>query len=429
MKSPNILFLFPDQWRGDWVHGNDSLPLHTPNLDLLMKKGMTFQRCYTSSPVCAPARACLASGLDYTKCPAPSNKYDYDLSVPTFYQGLRDVGYHVSGVGKFDLHKGSLDWGLDGSKLLDEWGFTDGIDNEGKFDGSRSYRNAGEPKGPYLHFLQQQGVADRYVQEHADTGKHRDAYVTALSDEQYCDNWLSENGLRILRALPEDQPWFMQVNFTGPHNPMDVTQRMHDAWKSVEFPPPHHNTQERYTDEDHQRNRQYYAAMIENIDRQIGRFLDVVRERGEEDQTFVVFCSDHGEMLGDHNCWGKSTWQEPSIRVPLVVAGPGVKPDAKTQALVSLHDLTATFLELAGVGTLPDLDGKSLVPLLRGKSEQHRDKVFRGLHNWRCWVTSRYKYISGFKDKSDILIDLQQDPWEDQNIAYDNQQLIKDILA
>ncbi len=139
-----------------------------------------------------------------------------------------------------------------------------------------------------MNFLQQQGVADIYVQEHADAGKHRDAYVTALSDEQYGDNWLSENGLRILRQLPRDQPWYMQVNFTGPHNPMDVTQRMHEAWKDISFPPPHNNTQERYTDDDHQRNRQYYAAMIENIDRQIGRFMAVVKERGEQDRTLIV---------------------------------------------------------------------------------------------------------------------------------------------
>jgi arylsulfatase A-like enzyme len=385
--------------------------------------GMTVGRCYTSSPLCAPARACLASGRDYTRCPAPSNQDDYDLSVPTYYQRLRDAGYRVAGVGKFDLHKGlakPLDWYLDGSRLLDEWGFTDGIDNEGKFDGSSSYRKAGKPKGPYLKFLQEQGVADVYVQEHADTGLHRDAYVTALSDEQYCDNWLAENGLRILRELPRDQPWHMQVNFTGPHNPMDVTQRMHDAWKDVVFPPPHNNTQARYSEADHQRNRQHYAAMIENIDRQIGRFLDVVRERGELDHTMVVFSSDHGEMLGDHNRWGKSTWQEPSIHIPLVISGPGILQGVKTDALVSLHDLTATFLDIAHAEPLPDMDGRSLLSLLRGDTTEHRDKVLCGLGNWQCIVTPTHKTVTGFKDEPDMLFDLANDPGEDHNIATNN---------
>ncbi len=207
MNRPNIQFLFPDQWCWDWTGRNKALPLCTPNLDALMADGTTFNRCYTPSPLCAPARACLAAGRDYETCPAPNNNDDYDLLVPTYYQRLRAAGYRVAGVGKFDLHKGlgkPLDWHLNGSRLLDEWGFTDWIDNEGKLDGSASYRKQGRPKGPYVVFLQQQGMADSYGQEHADAGKHRDAYATTLSDDQYCDNWLSENGLRILRQLPKD---------------------------------------------------------------------------------------------------------------------------------------------------------------------------------------------------------------------------------
>jgi hypothetical protein len=303
---PNILFFLPDQHRPDWLGVNPALPLRTPNLDRLCAAGTRFTQAFSPSPVCAPARACLASGLDYEHCRVPSNRENYPLDQPTYYQRLRDRGYRVCGVGKFDLHKNlaappaDLDWGLDGSLSLADWGFTEGIDNEGKFDGSRSYRTAGKPKGPYLNYLHQRGLAERYVQEHADTKTHRDAYVTALPDDAYCDNWLSENGLRFLRDFPADQPWHLVVNFTGPHNPMDVTQGMHDAWEGVRFPMPVDNTQADYREEDHQRNRRHYAAMIENIDRQVGRFIDAVRERGDLDRTLIVYSSDHGEMLGDH---------------------------------------------------------------------------------------------------------------------------------
>ena len=275
----------------------------------------------------------------------------------------------------------------------------------------------GGPKGPYMHFLQQQGVADIYVAEHAATGKHKDAYVTALSDEQYCDNWLSENGLKILKDLPKDQPWHMQVNFTGPHNPMDVTQRMHDAWKDVKFPPPHKNTQENYTEEDHQRNRQHYAAMIENIDRQMGRFVQAVRERGELDNTLIVFCSDHGEMLGDHNRWGKSTWYDASIRIPLVICGPGVRAGVTSDALVALHDLTDTFIKTGAASPLQGTDSKDLWPLLRGQTDQHRDSVLSALWDWRCVVTQSQKSVTGGSQNGDILIDLQNDPLEENNLA------------
>lgn len=415
-NPPNILFFFPDQHRGDWMPGN-GLPLRMPNLSRLMDRGVTCTRAYTPSPVCAPARACLASGRDYENCRVPSNRETYPLDLPTYYQRLRDTGYAVAGVGKFDLHKDlrkpvkDLDWGLDGSRCLTEWGFTHGIDNEGKLDGSASYSATGKAKGPYLHFLAQRGLADIYAEEHRTSTDKRHAYITALPADAYCDNWVAENGLAILRAIPAGTPWHMVVNFTGPHPPMDVTREMHDAWKDVDFPPPHHNEQENYSDEDHQRNRQHYAAMIENIDRQVGRFLDLVGERGELDNTLVVYSSDHGEMLGDHGRWGKSTYYEPSVNIPFVVAGPGLEQGRSTDALVVLHDLTATFLELAGAPDLPESDSRSLLPLLRGQIRSHRERVEIGLHDWRATVRADSKVV-GLGDGRILRFDLANDPQE-----------------
>lgn len=123
-----------------------------------------------------------------------------------------------------------------------------------------------------LKHLYEIGMAKAYCGEHDKHRENKGAYITCLDDELYCDNWLSENGLKLLRTFPKDQPWFLTINFTG--DPMDVTQAMHDAWKDVEFPMPVNNKPTNFTYDDHQRNRQYYAAMIENIDRQIGRFID-----------------------------------------------------------------------------------------------------------------------------------------------------------
>ena len=154
----NILFFFPDQQRPDWLGFNSDLPLRTPNLDRLAAEGMRFNHAYSTSPLCAPSRASVASGRHYDHCGVRNNGQDYPLDQPTYYQALRDAGYRVAGVGKFDLHKNTsdpanLDWHLDGSRLIEEWGFTEGIDNEGKMDGSMSYSAAGGPKGPYLKFL------------------------------------------------------------------------------------------------------------------------------------------------------------------------------------------------------------------------------------------------------------------------------------
>ena len=162
-RPPNFLFFLPDQHRHDWLGINRRLPLRTPNLDALAARGTVFTRAYTPSPLCAPARACLASGRAYGQCRVFNNNQDYPLDIPTYYQRLRDRGYRVCGVGKFDLHKDltkPLFWELDGSRLLREWGFTEGIDNEGKLDGSNSYLSAGrKPRGPYLDFLAQRVLA------------------------------------------------------------------------------------------------------------------------------------------------------------------------------------------------------------------------------------------------------------------------------
>ena len=420
--QPNFLFFLPDQHRPDWLGVNKALPLRTPNLDALAARGVRFTRAYTPSPLCAPARACLASGRAYGACRVFGNRQDYPLDLPTYYQRLRDGGCRVAGVGKFDLHKDltkPLFWGLDGSRLLSEWGFTEGIDNEGKMDGSNSYLSSGrQPQGPYLHFLEQRGLADLYVAEHGRRKECMSAYTTALPDEAYCDNWLSENGLRFLRGFPQGQPWHLAVNFTGPHGPMDVTAPMRDRWKDVPFPPPHDNAHE--DREGLLRVRQNYAAMIENIDRQVGRFLAMAEERGELDDTIVVYSSDHGEMLGDHSRGGKGTWYEPSSGIPLIVAGPGVRKGHVSDALVSLHDLAATFLDYAQLGPLPASDARSLRPLLESATDEHRQFIYSGLfdpdlHGWDMIVEGRHKLVR--TDERFLLYDLESDPNEDCDLA------------
>lgn len=413
-KRPNILFLFPDQWRPDYLGINEALPLRTPNLDRLCTQGMRFTNAVTPSPLCAPARASLANGRCYDRCGVINNGQPYPLEIPTFYQRLRDGGYRVAGVGKFDLDKPTLDWGQDGSRCLADWGFTDGVDNEGKFDGSRSYTAAGRPMGPYLKALAEGGVADAYAMEHRVCRATQGAYTTCVPEELYCDNWLSKNGLRFLRDLPAGQPWFLQVNFTGPHDPMDVTPRMRAPWAGVPFPKPHGNDHpDAHVVELVQQN---YAAMCENIDRLIGEFLAAVEARGELNHTLVVFSSDHGEMLGDHNRRGKGTWRRASSGIPFVVAGPGVRPNTESPALVNLYDLAATFLDYAHSEALPQADARTLRPLLQGESQLHREVLVSGLNDWRLADDGQYKLVLGDGD-SPLLFDRRDDPQEDRNIA------------
>ena len=197
-KKPNILLLFPDEHRGDWVPGNESLPLKMPNLEKLMNNGMTFVNAITPSPLCAPARACLAAGCRYDTCQVPNNQFDYPLDKPTFYSKLRDAGYQVGGVGKFDLHKKTHFWGLDGwIDDLGKMGFTTGIDNAGKIDAVISAKE--EPKDPYMMCLEQNGLREYHIEDML--GRKLKAHPTKLSDELYCDNWLTNNGINMLTPL------------------------------------------------------------------------------------------------------------------------------------------------------------------------------------------------------------------------------------
>lgn len=419
-KRPNILFLFPDQHRYDWTGANPNLPVRTPNLDKLAARGVRFNYALTPSPLCAPARGAIAAGKEYDRCRVPSNATDYPVEQTTFYRLLRDGGYHVMGCGKFDLHKGTQEWGLDGKRLVHEWGFSDGIDNAGKGDAVSSSRNG--PKDPYAAYLKSRGL----LQTHRDDAHNRTkntaagTWPTPLPDDAYCDNWIGNNGMKLLQRAPADKPWFMQVNYAGPHPPWDVTESMAQLYKDVDFPQPNRPGQKTPA-EQHLAVRRNYAAMITNIDRWTGLFVDELARRGELDNTIIIYSSDHGEMLGDHGGWGKSSPMQQSVGVPLVIAGPGVSEGIVSDALVNTMDIAATCLELAGIARPSDMDSLSLVPVLGGKTKFHRECVYSGLKPWRMVFDGHYKLIEGLLDDgkgqdAPLLFDLKNDPLENTNL-------------
>ena len=414
-KRPNILFFFPDQHRFDWLGSNPDIPVRTPNLDRLATDGVLFTRAVCPSPLCAPSRACLAAGKEYDRCGVENNGVNYPLHQTTCYTLLRESGYHVAGCGKFDLHKATLDWGLDGKRLLEEWGFSDGIDSEGKWDAITS--GAKEPKGPYMAYLHQEGLAEVHVQdfmERRQVGGVVATFPTPLPEEAYCDNWVAMNGLKLIEDSPRDGPWFLQVNFTGPHTPLDITTRMERLCRGIDFPQP--NGCSKFAPEQHVAIRQNYTAMVENIDRWVGIYIEELRKRGELDDTLIVYSSDHGEMLWDHNMTGKSKPYQPSVGVPLIVWGPGVQKGTISDMPATTLDLTATFLEYAGVPQEGDMDSLSLKPFLEGKADSPRDYVLSGLGKWRLVFDGRYKLIRGFTEEP-LLFDLENDPFENINIV------------
>lgn len=449
--KPNILFLFPDSHRGDWLPypagifrgmGMEDLPIRMPCLREIMDNGTTFTRAVTPAPLCAPARACLAAGVRYEQCGTPSNASDFPVDRSTYYASLRACGYRVGGVGKLDLHKPTHWWGLDGwIDDLERLGFTDAIDNAGKIDAIVSGRGA--PQDPYMNYLYERGLARQHIED-LSMRKGRATAPTPLPEEAYCDNWIGRNALQMLERFPRDQPWFLMVNFTGPHGPWDITRRMKEAWQDVDFPPAHRGVAG--SEREVNGIRQNYAAMLENIDRNVALIVEEIKRRGEWERTLIVYASDHGELLGDEGRFGKCSPLRGSTHIPLVVSGPGVRGGVCSDALVELQDLAATFVDYAGAGVESDdssertagsfADSHSLRPVLEGRMAKLRDHQRSGLDrdgrhilaSWRMLVEDQFKLVV-YEGSAPQLFDLSNDPWERHDVAAHHRARVDGMLA
>lgn len=446
--QPNILLLFADQHRADWLGHVGTQGVETPTIDRLAARGATFGMTWCSSPLCAPSRACLTAGRQYDNQPVRSNSDNYPLDGPSFYRALRAAGYWVTACGKTDLRMPSRSWGAsgwherpDGSSALADLGFSAAIDNGGKYMAVGANR-AGVPE-PYATFLAEEELLETHVADYAnrsfpapistDPRCYVNTDPTPLPDDAYCDNWIARNGRLLVDNAPEGQPWFLQVNFTGPHDPMDITDSMSEAWSDREMAPP--VATDSLDSEKHQDIRRNYAAMIENIDRNCGELIDWLESTGRLKNTVVIYSSDHGEMLGDLGHWAKVVPYQPSISVPLVIAGPGFTPGQQTMSPVAHVDITATILDLAGAKLDGELEGLSLLPFLCGRDNSpRRDLVLSGIGTWRAISDGRLKYIRGYRpetpidemtkgsydpsdDLPELLFDLVSDPHEQNDLS------------
>ena len=433
MARKNILLLFPDQFRGDWLEydqvileqmGIHNLPLKTPFLKSLMQDGVTFLNTTSPAPICAPARACLALGASYQNCYVKSNDIDMNASRPTFYNMLNDSGYDVLGVGKFDLHKGSHRWaGENGfTPLIYQLGFTDGVDSGGKMD-AVNYGRDEERCEPYMRYLASRGLK----QAHIDDMTKRDKRVapSPLPDDAYTDNFITRNALNVLDSVRPERPFFLQVNFAGPHGPFDVTNSMRERVKGRTFESPHLYSEEDGVDINGV--RQNYAAMIENIDANCAAIVNKLKERGVYEDTVIIFSADHGEMLGDRNRFAKCLPYRGAAHIPLIIAVPDGRKGIVTRALASLEDLANTILEFA-TGKTSELfaDSVSLAPIVNGTKETVReysvsqldDLYMKGVKKYigyRMIRDERYKYIR-FYDGREEFYDLRSDPFETCNV-------------
>lgn len=486
-RQPNLLLIMTDQHRADWLGCAGNLGVETPHIDALAQRGVRFARAACNSPVCAPSRASLASGLYPHRTGVLHNKHNYPKSLPTYYQALRGAGYRVGVVGKIDLHKADHYYGEQGDlPLLYHLGFTHPHETEGKGNAAKPADPAAIPPGraerqsrdatgaamrtsaateaqstvawpsgaasdasppgapdaarfrvagPYQSYLRREGLLDTFLADRkARAGQPAwHARPIGLEADHFHDSYIGRRACEFIETVPDDAPWHLFVSFVGPHHPWDAPQSYADRYAERHYDPPTaaqpegkpqwvqermRRQSEGMTAEALRQAKRQYAAAVTLLDDWVGALLARLEQRGFTEDTIVIFCSDHGEMLGDHGLFLKTVFYEPALRVPLIIADPRLSGQGRvSDALVELCDLHPTLLDYAGAAYDPGpLDGKSLLPLLRGETDEHKTYQISELLNGRTICNGQYKLIENYNDEPE-LYNLELDPGEQINRA------------
>ncbi len=433
VTRPNILFLITDQQRVDTLgcYGNEIC--ETPNIDRLARSGARFTHAYTPTAICTPARASLITGrlpFAHKLLANFERNVGYSTELPddtvTFAHLLRDAGYNVGTVGK---------WHVGAEKGPDAYGF-DGL----------HYPGWGQPihHADYIRYLTENGFPAFSVRDEIrgtfPNGQPGNviAGVYEGPTEASFPYFLATRTIEFLERYAEQQsPFFLACQWFGPHLPYyipDSYATRYDPSK-VTLPPSMadtfaekpqvqrhysaHWSWESFTSQDWQKLIAWYWGYVTLIDEQIGRILEAVNRLGLDHDTVKVFTSDHGAFVGSHRMQDKGPAMYDDIyHIPLIISLPGSSTGRVDHHFVSLVDLPATFLDLAGLPIPDEYDGRSLLPLLRAEIIEdwrpHITAEFHGHHfpyPQRMIRTRTHKMIVNPPDV-DELYDLVDDPHE-----------------
>jgi len=301
-------------------------------------------------------------------------------------------------VGKSDLHKQDHWEGRNGDRpLMYHLGFTDPYELEGKETAAtRSY----EPLCPYTHYLAERGLLAKFREDYTISRKkypRNFGAVSVLPLNAFEDVFVGEHACKFLQTISTETPWHYYVSFVGPHSPWDA-----DMPEAITDP----GQKERFKRENLEVSMRHYAAMITLIDDYVGKMTDILKKRGLYYNTVVMFCSDHGEMLGDHGRFDKNQFYESSVRIPLVISGSGIKARGKSDALIELYDLAPTCLDIAKAESLGRMTAKSLMPILLRRTDSVRKIQISERAADRMVFDGRYKAFVDYEGRPYVLYDL-----------------------
>ena len=414
----NVLVIMSDEHAFEYLGCYGHKVVQTPNIDALAAGGTMFTNAYTPSPMCVPARAAVATGRYPHETGFWDSAQPYDGSKPSWAHRLREAGHTTVSIGK--LHFRGLD---------DDNGFSREIIPMHVVDGVGWTPGLLRDRLPDYSDHASELARDTGVGETAYT--HYDRRVCARACE-----WLSETAPAL------DTSWTAFVSFVAPHYPLSAPEAFAALYEGVEVGKPrdpegaHRHPvlkamrefycyQDFFTEEQSRLARAAYLGLTSFLDHNVGLVLSALKSAKLEDDTLVIYTSDHGELLGNHGLWTKQAMYEEAVGVPLVLSGPGVPAAQTIDAPVSLIDLYPTAVEATGVAAKSDDPalGRSLLAACAGEtdggrtvlSEYHDGGSPTGIFMAR-W--HRWKYIH-YVGAPPQLFDLDADPHELQDLAHD----------
>lgn len=362
-NRPNILLIMSDQHSKHAVgaYGNDIV--RTPNLDRLSAEGTRFTAAYCGGPLCVPSRMSFLTARTPSRNRVWDNGHILSQGMPTWAHYLGIAGYGTSLIGRMHFRGADQRHGFEERPIGEFWTNHPGVGGLGT-----------PPWDAYS------GATLGQCRETVEVaGRGRTAFQ--WEDESICE--AACDYLRERAQEPDERPFAAVVGFWLPHCPYIAPRELFDYYYDcVDIPPVEAElplTIQRFRshrdiidlpEERIRVARAAYFALCEHCDRQVGRILDQLDRSGLADETLVIYCSDHGDMAGEHGCWWKSNYYEGSAGVPLIARLPGAVPaGAECDAVCNLMDLGPTFVEAAGGESMRDVDGRSLWRLMQGEPQ------------------------------------------------------------
>lgn len=430
-QQPHIILIMTDQQRGDALGcmGNESIL--TPTLDQLANDGYTFTNGYSSLPSSTPARASLLTGLSpwnhgMLGYGSMSEKYKYEKP-----KMLKQLGYYTFGIGKMHYEPQNALHGFNVT-ILDESG----------------RKNTPDFVSHYRAWFQLQAPGENPDKTGIGWNDHR-AGTYKLDESLHPTTWTTNTAKEFIENYENDQPMFLKISYARPHSPYDPPERFLRMYDNIDMPAPaigdwceafskpkapeadyaaaYGNFGEEYA----KNSKKHYYAAITFIDSQIKEIIDALKEKGIYDNALILFISDHGDMMGDHYHWRKTYPYQGSVHIPFLVKLPdnmkNVKPKGtRLNEPVELRDVLPTFLDAAGGKVPEDMDGASVISLI--KNEKSNWRKFIDLEHASCYWKENYwagltngkiKYVWYFMTGQELLFDLEKDPQELHNFVND----------